>query len=307
MAFFPAFIFASLRGNAGTDTEYYRELFERVDSTLFVVGLDPLFSFMQFIFVNLGLSFQSFSLFQAFLCWIFFSYGASKIDRTIPILSVSILPILFVDSTFNGLRYGISFAVAACLIPIAYERRGLLSHFSRILPGFIHSSMFLIALTSRYAVAAFVLVLFIFSFSTNFDTVALYLNYKFDGYSQIDRPSWFSGLVPLTQMIVCLYLIKLSKINFGQVSSLVSTSCILALFSFVLSFYSAASMRLIQIALYLLVIAIGLGHFNKNINRSKFIIFIVGIVVVLNFYRQIYTGAEIGNVKFIPYDFYWEL
>ncbi len=307
MAYFPAFIFASLRGNAGTDTEYYRELYERIDSTSFDIGLDPLFSFSQFIFINLGLSFQSFALFQAFLCWIFFSYGASRIDKTIPILSVSILPVLFVDSTFNGLRYGISFAVAACLLPIAYEWRGVHSHLLRILPGFIHSSMFLVALTSRYAVLVLVLVLFIFSFTTNFDTVALYLNYKLDAYSQIDRPSWFSGLVPLTQIIFCLYLIKLGDINFGKLSSLVYVSFILTSFSILLSFYTVASMRLIQIALYILVIAIGLSNFNKNINRSKFIILLIGIFVALNFFRQIVTGAEIGNVKFIPYDFFWEL
>ena len=111
-------------------------------------GLDPLFYLGQIIIKDFGGPFQVFVAFQAFYCWILYSFGAARIDRTLPILTVGLLPVLFIDATFNGMRYGMAFATALVLIPVLKKVRPSFGVLLAAIPGMVHSSMLLLLLST---------------------------------------------------------------------------------------------------------------------------------------------------------------
>ena len=307
----PVLIFSSLRGNAGTDTENYRDLYQKsIDNFLgfdvdTLVGMDPLFNAFQKLFIFFGFDFQIFALGQALFCWILFSKGAAKIDRSFPILSVGILPVLTLDACFNGLRYGMSFALASYLIPIAFEKKGYPAHLLRIIPGMFHSSMFLIAFINPLSTLLLLVALATFYFHPNFEYINYYLHHKMEEYAETSRPSWFSGAFPIFQFMVLIALTKFCQLQFKKYQALFWGAIFIMAGALYLSFFTVASLRFMHLSVFLLATAIGLSDVHINKKRAKWIILFLGVINVLNFYRQIIIGFSVGNVFYLPYNFFW--
>ena len=121
---FPAFLIAILRGNVGTDTHNYLFYFESIYSNdADYIKYEPGFQLISSLIMKLGFSPRfGMSLLSvlttAFLCWSF-----SKSKQRIVFFCFVVFPLFYFDMTMNGLRYGLSFAIALNAIDALYEKR----------------------------------------------------------------------------------------------------------------------------------------------------------------------------------------
>lgn len=304
VVFFPTFIFAAARGDVGTDTPMYHDTFNALQPRD-GFGLDPLFYFVQIIIKDFGGPFQAFVIFQAFYCWVLYSFGAAKIDRSLPILSVGLLPVLLVDATFNGLRYGMAFATALVIIPLLKKVRPSIGMLLAAIPGMIHSSMLLLLLSTGGGI--FFLVLASAGVAANPQLIHVfeYFQYKAGDYSDIARPSVFSGLFPMVQIGFVIAIARLSKFKFTFGINLESLAMALIVVSISIASFSMSALRLIQIGVFLLVIAVSFKIEKENYSKkAEFLVLVLGLLGVVNFLRQIFLVGPAGNVLFVPYVFY---
>lgn len=307
LIFFPAFIFAALRGYAGTDTKMYRDNFDafRTTSIFELSTTDPIFYFIQMIIKNSGGKFQTFALFQALFCWILFSIGAAKIDRSIPLFGVGLLPVLFVDATFNGMRYGMAFALTSVIILLISKVRPLFGMFIAVIPGLIHSSMLIIMISTGGGMLLLLLGIGVVAMDPRLITIAQYFQYKAGDYSEIARPSVFSGLFPIMQTIAIIWIARITKVKLRWGINLYCLSISLALVSVVITYFSMSGLRLLQIAVFLLAISVSSSIERKDVTvTAKYLVLFIGVLGVVNFLRQIFLVGPAGNVLFAPYDFF---
>ncbi|PKB22445.1 EpsG family protein [Janthinobacterium sp. 64] len=307
LIFFPTFIFAALRGYAGTDTKMYRDNFDsfRITSIFELSTTDPIFYFIQMIIKNSGGKFQTFALFQALFCWILFSIGAAKIDKSIPLFGVGLLPVLFVDATFNGMRYGMAFALTSVIILLIPKVRPTLGMLMAVIPGLIHSSMLIIMISTGCGILLLLLGIGIVVMDPRLIAIFQYFQYKASDYSEISRPSVFSGLFPIVQTIAIIFIARISKVPLRWGINLYCISILLALLSLVISYFSMSGLRLLQIAVFLLAISVSSSIERENITiKAKYLVLLIGILGVVNFLRQIFLVGPEGNVLFAPYDFF---
>lgn len=305
-SYFPTTFFAALRGNAGTDTPLYRELYLNSEY-LSDVKIDFVFNLMQYLFNNAGFDFQIFAFAHAIFCWVSFSIGAAIVDRTAPVVSLGILPVIFLDSVFNGMRYGASFAVALLVIPYLISGNRRFGAVLALIPGLFHSSMFVLAGISRWPVI-FVLLLGIGGvFDMGMDATYAYIEYKIDAYSDFYRPEWYSGIFQVFQILILLFYIKSQKIEFRSARVIFIMALIVSVLSFSLANISYASLRFLGLAIFLFAAAISLGKFNAKSRGGDRVLVLLAISSALNFLRQMVMGLEAGNVFFLPYDFFWQM
>lgn len=304
LAYAPICVFAALRGTVGTDTEAYRSGYDGIDG-LNGFGVDPLYSLFEWIFWKIGFGSQGFFAGQAIFCWSLFSFGAARVDRSIPVLGIGLLPVLLLDATFNGLRYGMAFALTLALISYLEHTQGLRRVILSILPGFFHSSM-LVLLLVRVRTALFIGIIAGISallYIERFNLILAYFSFKLSEYNVIQRPSWYSGINPLFQVAMLCYVAKKSKCSFKYGSNLVTLSAILILVAIGGLYISYASLRILQIGVFLLAISVSMSA-AKTTTVAKVAIFIMGMIGVLNFWRQIFIAGPEGFVSFVPYRFF---
>lgn len=301
--FFPALFFAILRQNSGTDTLMYRSLYSVRDGQNFldsISSIDPGFYFFQWIFLYLKIDFQYFLFFQGFFCYLFYSISQPRIDEKIALYGVVVLPVLYVDSIFNGLRYGMGFALAAWIYsrPAPAERKR--SFFWVFVPGLFHSSVFLFALQKRIAWIFFSLIVGAGIFYIKDLYVFGYLLNKFISYSDIERNSWFSGLFPLVEIVLFL---KIRSVSNAQISTLSRLAVGIISVALIISFFSAASLRFMQIGVFFLGMATSIDAQSNVGNTARAAIWVVGLLTILNLVRQIFFVGPAGDVLFAPYVF----
>lgn len=302
LAYLPIAIFASLRGYAGTDTENYRIAYDYIGQVGDItVGVDFGFTALMLLASNLGLSFQGFSALQAGLCLFLYCLAGARLDRTEPLFSIGILPVYLLDSTFNGVRYGLAFALAAFLVAYVYERRKKFSGVLLIAPALIHSSLAPIAMLSPIVLGLSAVGAYFVGIEY---TLAQFFIGKFDSYSSIYRPSVYSGLVPLLQAFVLLHLAYFKKSGLKIGYNLFTLSIIITFGGYIVSLYTYAGLRLLLLGAFLLGISVAMSIESKD-SPKKYIILLYTIAV-LNFMRQIFLVGPAGGVLFHPYDFYFE-
>src|SRR5690606_30701262 len=97
IGYFPVLLFASLRADVvGTDTQNYKDYFEFVDSDFVKskISIDFLFTYFVYFVKSFGFGFDFFKFLQASLSVIFYSIGAGRIDKQLPVLGLGIFPVL---------------------------------------------------------------------------------------------------------------------------------------------------------------------------------------------------------------------
>lgn len=305
LVFFPAFIFAALRDSSvGTDTNMYRgyfEVLERRES----FGLDQFYYYFQLIIKSFGGNFQIFLFFQAMFCWIFYSIGAAKTDKKLPLLVVGLLPVIMVDATFNGLRYGMAFAFAVFVLSNIKKPKNIFQTLFYLAPGMFHSSMLVLMLATASGLFVLGTVIFGLALSPKFYYLFEYFFYKANDYADMERTSWFSGLVPIIQISIILLIGRVVGVRFKYGVNLFTVSVVIAGISILVAFYSMSALRFVQVALFLLTIAVSREIVeDKSNGRAVYLVLLLGMLGVTNFMRQIFLVGPAGNVFFVPYIFY---
>lgn len=305
LVFLPAFIFAGLRDSSvGTDTEMYHGYFQALQIRE-SFGLDQFYYYFQLIVKSSGGNFQIFLFFQAMFCWIFYSVGAARTDKKLPLLVVGLLPVIMVDATFNGLRYGMAFAFALFLISKIKKPKNILQTVLYLAPGMFHSSMLVLMLATVSGLFVLGAVIFGLALSPKFYFLFDYFFYKANDYADMERTSWFSGLVPVIQISIILLIGRISGVRFKFGINLFTLSVFIAGISIIVAFYSMSALRFVQVALFLLTIAVSREIVeDKSRGHAGYLVLLLGLLGVGNFLRQIFLVGAAGNVFFVPYLFY---
>lgn len=300
-AFLPTLFFAAFRGQVGTDTLMYHTnyVYSPIGS-ISEISIDPAFYFSEWVFQSLGADFQYFLAFQALFCYLLFCFAQPKIDQKLPILGLTILPVLLVDATFNGLRYGMSFAVLAFVYSMRLHEGPFRKAFVSILPMLFHSSAGLFALRSKMLLVLAIPVVLLGAQHLQSLYVADYLTNKASEYSDLSRGAWYSGLFPVLQFSVLMWVRRKCSAKRSELHVL---SVIIFIFAVVLGFVSMASLRFLQIAIFFQVVATAKDVQHEGIRMVRVILAVLGALSIMNFMRQIFLVGPAGDVLFYPYVF----
>lgn len=305
LIFSPTFIFAALRDSSvGTDTSMYEGYFNELQVRQ-TFSLDQFYYYFQTLVKGSGGNFQALLFLQAMFCWIFFSLGAAKVDKKIPILVTGLLPVLLVDATFNGLRYGMAFAFAIFILSRIKKPKNIFQTFLYLMPGMFHSSMLVLLLATISGVVVLALIIMGVALNPSLYHLFDYFFYKAYDYADMERTSWFSGIVPVIQICIIICIARVSGIKFKFGINLYSLATSIAAVSILVAFYSMSALRFVQVALFLLAIAVSQEiKEDRSGGVANYLVLILGILTITNFLRQIFFVGPAGNVFFVPYIFY---
>jgi hypothetical protein len=301
--YLPVAALAAMRGDVGTDTENYRQafdIFSLADYNPFSV--DPIFGLLFAVTKLFGLGFNGFAFIHASLCLILYSFGASKVDRTLPLFGLLLLPILFIDATFNGLRYGLAFAIATVAMHyfvnsssrfrIAYLLPPISAHSSLLVLVFLTPSVIVLA-------APFMLLL-------NVQDL-LYFSYfagKSESYSDFARPGVFSGLMPAFQFTMLLLISRINRIPFRLGIDVRTLGLLLFAAGLLTSAVSYAGLRILQLAVFVMTIFVAQNLTAYRHRTITYLLVLTGLLSVANFLRQVFLVGPMGGVVFYPYEFF---
>ena len=302
-AYLPITLLAAMRGNVGTDTENYREAFEIFDLGNFnLLTVDPIFTALYGLAKLLGLGFNGFAFMHAALCLLFYSYGAAKVDREIPLFGLFLMPVLFIDATFNGLRYGLAFGIATVALHYFVRSSSRLRLGYLLPPVAAHSSLsVLLFLTPGLIIAVAPLMLLL-----NVQDL-LYFSYfagKSESYSEFARPGIFSGLMPVFQFSMLILIARINQIKFKPGINIQTLALLVFFGGLAASSVSYAGLRILQLAVFIMTV-FAAQNVSRNKRRTTTALAVTaGLLSVANFLRQVFFVGPEGGVVFHPYDFF---
>lgn len=308
----PALLVAALRGNIGVDTENYTQHFSDkinniTDSYTFEVGFEKLIE----IFVYLKLSVNGIFASIATIITVLLSLSFSRNKNSILLFLLVLFPLYYVDSTMNGIRYGLAFSIASIAIDLLYKKNNPFFILMFIIASSIQISSTLIFLSFLLAkfnwkVLSFLLLISLI-YSPEFTEFILpYLIDKKDAYIYSYSPSFLSGIFPL---IVFLILYTLFLFNFKKPLAIteIHVLLILEILAFVLAKYSYAGLRCQLLFLFSLLLAIKNNLANNILNESFYkALFILSLILHGNFLKNLLTGVAEFNSTYLPYEFFWQ-
>lgn len=313
----PAILVFALRGNVGTDTYYYLGL---LDDYMHYgeseARYEPGFEFLGKFLIYLGLSpriaLASIGLITTLLLCKAFS--ASK--RQMLVLVLLVFPLYFFDFTMNGIRYGLSFSLAA----VAIDKLYLKKYSSAAIWGLIAISMqysaalvilpFVGALVKKRYIIIFIslLILSYLAAPAAFNLFTDRIAGKTDAYSEITSPSIFSGLAPL----FVVFVMYISFLNFNKnnhYSKLIHIILLLEFLSFIMAKFTYAGLRFQGVFMYSMILYLKSNVDSiepQHIKKFIYILVILSIVGILIFIKNISGIAEGDMSPFLPYKFFWE-
>ncbi|WP_227562722.1 EpsG family protein [Acinetobacter calcoaceticus] len=313
----PAVLVFALRGNVGTDTYYYLAL---LDDYMYygesAAKYEPGFEFLGKILIYLGLSpriaLASIGLITTLL--LCKSFSASK--RQMLVLMLLVFPLYFFDFTMNGIRYGLSFSLAA----IAVDKLYLKKYRSATMWAVIAISMqysaalvilpFVGTLVKKRYIFIFIslLVLAYLTSPTLFSLFTDRISGKTDAYSEIFSPSLLSGLAPLLIVLV-LYtaFLYFNKNNFS--SKLIHIILLLEILSFIMAKFTYAGLRFQGVFMFCMILylkhsidAININHIRKFV----YVLILLSLIGIILFIKNIYVTVDGDMSPYLPYKFFWE-
>jgi hypothetical protein len=301
--YLPVATLAAVRGNVGTDTENYRQafdIFSLADYNPFSV--DPIFGLLFAVAKAIGLGFNGFAFIHAFLCLVLYSFGASKVDRRFPLFGLLLLPILFIDATFNGLRYGLAFAIATVAMHYFVNSSSRFRVGYLVPPISAHSSLLVLVFLAP-SVIVFVMP---FLLLLNVQDL-LYFSYfagKSESYSDFARPGVFSGVMPAFQFAMLLLISRLNCIPFKFGINLRTLGLLVFAAGLVTSSVSYAGLRILQLGVFIMTIFVAQNLTAYKRRTITTLLVLTGLLSVANFLRQVFFVGPEGGVVFYPYEFF---
>ncbi|MFP3597590.1 EpsG family protein [Chryseobacterium sp. SIMBA_029] len=312
----PAFLIAVLRGNIGTDTFFYLGLFSLHEKGMVTDGYEPGFLLLTFLISKLGLGARFgvalISVITSFLLIKLFS----RSKETIALFVVVFFPIFYFDFTMNGIRYGLSFALAAWAVHYLYEKKYLYTTILSVVAISIQYSALLIVLVfisnlikKKYIFIFLGIFLVLMTLTSTFDFFLDHLAGKQKSYSHIQSPGAFSGIGPLIQFLF-IYFCFLFYSDKKSSKKLLHIILILEIISFIIAKFTYAGLRLQTTFLFTLIIYI-LNNIDlleiKNRSMFMFRMIIISLFSTAMFMKNITSvGDEEQLTPFLPYKFFWE-
>lgn len=289
---------AAFRGEAGVDTEMYISRFENTN-IYDILQFEPTIPAMMCIVRFCGGSFAMFSLLYAFVLSSLYYYILRSYPNAI-YFGIAIMPVIFIDSLYNGIRVGLAYPLV--FISIARPSIFVLiaacsAHISAIIAGF-----FRIMPWYMYLIILLVLIIFIAFVGMPDYEMPFRYSKKVEIYQTRAPSNFYAGLADSAALIFAVFIFyRICGFKRNQWSDFGLVLLIIAmglLYFYVIREYTAA-LRIVR----LLVICIfGLIARSKTkydrISLELCILF--GLIYTLNFIRQIYVSYYYADGGFLP-------
>ncbi|WP_165764820.1 EpsG family protein [Flavobacterium davisii] len=306
----PAILIVVLRGDVGTDKGYYKSIIDQTingdfDSVPYESGFKYLTLFLSQITRDVDVIIAIIGL----LTSLFVILSFSKTKYSYLIFIFILFPYFFYDMTMNGLRYGLSFAIAALASQKLKDNKNVLFYIISFIAISIQYSSFLVIVLIYFNQFKFEkkhLFLIVIALILSFKLLDIdYFDNKVDAYSTLIRPTEISGLSPLFLFIVIL-LIHNSIAKFK--SKYIYLLLVLQIISFFLSMKSYSGLRFQNLIIFtLLIFIVNFTEVPKVIPTKKiFALFFIGIICITLKLRNFMNEDVLVETPFLPYEFYWE-
>lgn len=310
-ALFPAFLLVILRGNVGIDIELYLNHFSFINQSnespyKFEPGFLILSKIISFFTSNERLSINIISSITTIL--LVSNFSKKKTD--IILFSFLVFPFFYYDMTMNGIRYGLSFSLAAISVQYLFNKSYIKSFLWGLLAISIQYSSiiifvpFLLSYLNKKQLLYLIGITLLIA-SSLFS--AAYFRNKVMVYSQLYSPSFYSGLSSL--LISFLLLFTISLYQKAVLKTKVFYYLILmVLFAYLFTFISYAGLRIQATVLFLIILYLKIVFENFTRKKDVFlIIFIVGLFGLALRLRNFNTFNPEITTPFIPYHFFWQI
>lgn len=311
----PAFLFAILKGNVGVDSIFYLNLFQDYQNgNPGNINYEPGFLFISKVISQINsnpyFGVASIASISTLLLIKFFS----KSIETLMLFILVFFPIFYVDFTMNGIRYGLSFSIAAWAIYFLNKKKFLIFLIISIISISIqYSSIVLISvfasnlMKKRYFIFLVVVIISLLYFSGFLNVFLTYLYDKKDSYSELISPGVFSGIGPLIEffLIFIFFIQNTRKSSNRKLLYLISG---LEVLSFVLSKFSYAGLRFQSLFLFALILFIyyNIDELKENVTFFIKQMLFLSIFAFGLFLKNISIAVEDDLTPFLPYKFFWQ-
>ncbi|HDS0916914.1 TPA: EpsG family protein [Pseudomonas putida] len=303
---------AVLRGAVGTDTSTYEWLLDSSVSDVFAGGIEPVFTFLGWLFMGVtGSSIGAVRLFGLLLFVILFYYLLRSNANERFFLLSCFLPSFIYQYSMNTLRLGL--ASVFLLLAFQYVRHAHYSKragFSFVALGFHYSSIFNVAylMMLRMPWARWSSVIAGVGFAVSVGLILIlksdYFLMKLSAYSAVSSPGKFSGLSKVAIIAVMLMAVSVSRMPRGDKMKLIMLTTGLAVAFFALASISYAGLRFLDLLCFSLPLAV-LVAYNDNECAFDWVIKIglsaVGVLSMVASYRNYLQEMGQGPSPFLPY------
>jgi hypothetical protein len=234
-----------------------------------------------------------------------------RLERKPWIFALAIIPQFYFDMTMNGIRYGIAFSfvylAATNLVQGRYFRYWLLVAIGTAfqLSGGALGLMLYALVERRWRAMMYggVMALIV---SVVFRD---YLASKIEAYATIEVESGIAGLAPLLISLMTLAFWTARRSLRCGAELMVLALFLLTVFSFGLSRFTYAGIRLQQLVVFLIFLALAchVRMFRLRLKQTTVLtLFVIGALGFALKLRNFQDGAYLNDSPFIPYHFYWD-
>ncbi|MDD3814930.1 MAG: EpsG family protein [Desulfocapsaceae bacterium] len=302
-------ILAAFRGTAGVDTPLYLLRFEYltfdfVDDIGSFLLLEPISFFMMWLVKYCGGTFSVFSLMYGLILSLLYYYVLRRFPNAV-YFAAAILPVIFIDSLFNGIRVGLAY-------PILFLAISSGSFLLILIAAMVHVSSLLVAPLRYYSLSKVLIVLSLLSLVfILIESAGIHiLEYlpsryvsKMDVYSTLSPSTGYAGFAD--SIGLCFALIIYYRVSGSRGSQWINISIVTFvvvgfLYYFNIKEYSAALriVRLLMVAVFALI-----ARCDSKVDRLSYILCIIfGVLYSSNFLRQIVASCSYPEGGFLPLD-----
>jgi hypothetical protein len=298
--FYSVFI-ASFRGLSGVDTHMYILRYEFLKP--FNIDLiEPVIPFLMSIVKFFNGGFIGFSLLYGFIISVLYFYIFKKYNNAI-YFGLIMFPVIYIDSLFNGIRIGLAYPLIILAIvnsSLIFFILAVLTHVSSLLIG-----VFKILQNKYISITIILLVILIILLSdvSIFNLLPIRYQHKYMVYKQLHVKNIYSGLADSFILYITLVIyLRLNGLK-GKVFFIKSLmlSVLIILYHVILVYNFAFMLRVTRL-LEISILALIAKKKNKIDKLALYISFIIGIVYILNFIRQINSTCDYEIGGFLPLD-----
>ena len=296
-------IIAAYRGTAGVDTSMYIMRFNGTCNFKDIPLIEFITPFIMWIAKYIGFGFGGFSIILGIFVGSLYLYIFKKIPGAI-YFGLAMFPVIYIDSLFNGLRIGIAYPIIFLAIYYSSFILFVLSFFSHV------SSLLALPFIQKIPFQYLALILIgivgyiTMSHINILDLLSERYISKFYRYQDMSTKNIYSGMADSTLLYTSL-VIYLRALEIKGKSFVKKSIMIFVAISFIHIFLISKFVFMLRIVrLYDIAIFALIAKNTKKIDKfSLYLSFIIGILYLLNFLRQINSTCNYEIGGFLPLNF----
>jgi len=284
---------AVFRGNSGIDTLLYLDRFNSIDVESITL-VEPITQLLMLFAKLISNDFKIFTLIHSAIISIIYLFIFKKFNK-LQIFFVSMFPVLYIDSIFNGLRIGLAYPFIILSVLKSsnfYYLIAVLSHVSSVLA--IHK--YQIKKISIIIIISIILFLFFY----DYENYLYRYSSKYSQYLEISSKNPYSGIADFSALLLIsfLFFLRNKKLLISYFFIFVPLLVIIFLIFHEYVFFIRL-LRLVCVIMFSYAALI-----NIKLKFLSYLFSVFGFLYATNFIRQISDSCYHPINGFLPLDIF---